>query len=304
MIIIISGEQYQAHEYLEELKRDAQEKGFEYYRFDEEADVAQRVSDLVSARTLFAREKFIVIHAVSFEVIKEMCQELHNRVGENALVFFAPTGRTMKLASKDMSHKHFEMPTGAELDSWIKKQWDGYGGEARSYLQSIAGQFSSLFPLKNEIEKMRLAKRQHHTQLYAFGKPDSAFALTDGFLARDMKKTLTALETQLQAGEKPFDIISRIVWQTRVLVLVQDHTLNPKLSTLSLHPFVVKKAQQALRFFTGREVNDLFLKTISLYEKILFSGGLFSAGLFSSLSSEILLSLFFLDFSRESSPLL
>ena len=293
MITIISGELYQAQEYLEELKRDAQEKGLEYYRVDgeEESDIVRRVSDLVSARTLFQKEKFIVLQAVSFEAIKEMCQELHDRVGESVLIFFALEVRVGKLSQKGIVHKHFEMPKGAKLSSWIKKEWRDCTSEALLYLQSIAGQFNSLYPLKNEIEKMRVAKRQYHAMLYAFGKPESAFALTDGFLARDMKKTLSALETQLQVGEKPFDIISRVVWQVRVLVLVQDYALNPKPYTLSLHPFVIKKAQQALRFFTGREVNNLFLKTISLSEKILFS----------SLPSEVLLSLFFLDFLRESS---
>lgn len=287
MIYLVSGEPYQANQFVNELKLQKLKEGFEYYSFDREdfeGETEGKIFELLASNTLFGRPKMIVVLSGEPELIK-LCEKESSKIGDSLLIFLLSGEKRFKVASRTVISKHFEVPKGSGLEDFVVKEFQKRGGSlaAISLFSHISPSLATLYPIVNEIEKMSLAKT-HIRDVFALDDSPNAFALSDAFMKKDIQKILTLFEHQLKEGQKPFDILNRILWQLRALLLVQDHTLYPKLYTLSFHPFVIKKGREALGFFSKGELEALFLKTISLYEKMLYS----------SLPSELLLSLFFL----------
>jgi len=296
MITIISGEPYQAHQYLIKLRAQKGAEGFEFYSLDAEelGDAFSRtLADLLSGQTLFKRRKFVAVRIHEAKVAREFLQDHETRVGDNTLLFYAPGEKSFALKHADVETNHFAVPNGSSLKAFIAselakrniKQASSFVSELFS---SLSRQLSTLYPVVNEIEKYALA-REHYPMLAVRDSQQNPFGITDAFAKKDIKRIVTVCEKQFQEGEKPFDILTRIIWQLRVLLLVRDNTLRPEGYTLSLHPFVIKKAREALRTFWGSELEAVFLEAIFFYERILFS----------SLPSELLLSQFLLKISHE-----
>ncbi|MBI3335361.1 MAG: hypothetical protein HY001_02590 [Candidatus Portnoybacteria bacterium] len=290
MIYIVSGEPYQASQFVKKLKEQKIKEGFEYYSFnieDEGEEIGKRILGLLGTPSLFGRKKFIVLHDYEFTFGKYFLEEFFEKVGTNDILFWTAVKKRVSAAQGEVSISHFEIPKGEGLKTFIAEEFRARG--ARSDYQMTQRftrnlyQLPSLYPIINEIEKISLAPA-YEKELLTLENGLTPFSLTDALAKRDVSALLRILEKQLQQGEKPFDILSRIIWQLRVLLLVSSSYQLPATSyQLNLHPFIIKKAREALRFFSLQELKNFYLKAISLYGEILFS----------SLPSDLLLSRFF-----------
>lgn len=292
MIHLISGEPYQARECLLQMRMEKIAQGFEYYTLDAEDlgdGFSRTLADLLSGQTLFKKRKFV---AARVKVAQEFLKDHEARVGDNVLVLYAPGEESFALKRANVERNHFVTPSGSSLKAFIiselaKRNIKQESSFVSELAASLPRQLSTLYPVVNEIEKYALA-REHYPMLVARESQQNPFGITDAFAKKDIRRIVTACEKQFQEGEKPFDILARIIWQLRVLILVRDSALNAKCYTLALHPFVIKKAREALRTFWASELESTFLEAIFFYERILFS----------SLPSELLLSQFLLKISR------
>ena len=296
MIKIISGEPYQAHQYLAELRAQKSGEGFEVYSVDAEElgeGFSRTLADLLAGQTLFRKKKFVAARVKDGKVAADFIKEYGKRAGDNALVFYAPGERVLAVKDAGVEAHHFGVPSGQELKMFVvselgKRGVKAPGGFAASLASSLPRQLATLYPVIQEIEKYSLAP-SHYDALAASEVRPNPFGITEAFARKDIKNLFVLCEKEFIEGQKPFDILTRIIWQLRVLLVVNDYL---KLKTdnlkLSYHPFVIKKAREALRAFRGDDLQAVFLDAISSYEKMLFS----------SLPSTLLLSRFFLRTSR------
>lgn len=295
VITIISGEPYQAHQYLNELRTQKSAEGFEIYSLDAEEmgeAFSRTLADLLAGQTLFKRKKFVVARLKDGNAALDFLKEYSGRAGDNALVFYAPGEKSLASKNTGAEAHHFVVPSGQGLKTFIVSELAKRGAKsssafASSLLSSLPRQLATLYPVIQEIEKYSLAPN-HYNALAAGEAQSNPFGITEALARKDIKNLLITCEKQFTEGQKPFDILTRIIWQLRVLLLVSDLKLETKNSKLTLHPFVIKKAREALRAFWGDDLNVVFLDAISCYEKMLFS----------SLPSQLLLSRFFLKISR------
>jgi len=289
MIHIISGESYQASRCLNDIKQKKISEGYEYYALDTAQcsdDVETLIANLVAAPSLFRRPKLIVIRLEEYDTVKAFFQDY--RESEDALlVFFAPDQKLLTVKDEKIHVEHFTIPQGEKLRAFIQEEFSRRNVTATAQmfgeLALIARNAKNLYPLVNEIEKITLAPN-YYKELVVADSPQNPFAITDALARRDKAQALGLLEREFISGQKPIDILHRILWQLRVLLLVANYQLPTSPSQLffeklggqdyklNFHPFVIQKARQALRLFSLSELRNLYINAISLYDEILFSG--------------------------------
>jgi len=291
MILIISGEPYQARQHLNQVVREHAQQGFELYKLDaqdgEEKDVERNIINLLQAQSLFAKQKIVVVTNADAKFIKQFVEKQTKQIGESTLVFLVQ--KQLALKSKEVVAKHFALPQGNNLTEFIKQEFAKRNFTPPYQLVSALGvrqkSFSDLYWLVNEIEKISLAPN-HSQELLMKEEIASPFAITDAFAQRKKSNVLAFLEQEFYQGTQAVEILNRILWQLRVLLIVSDYKLHPPPRTsykLPFHPFVIQKARGAAHSFSPSELSGLYLNAISLYENLLFSG----------LPSKLLLSQFF-----------
>lgn len=291
MIYLVSGEPYQAEQCIKELKGKKLEEGFEYYSFDAEENVEESIFTLLDSPSLFNKNK-IILARISDYVFFETFVEAHkNGIGEDFVIFFAPSLKkiSLKFSAVHISLRHFIIPKGEILKEFIVKECNNRGmklnNETLNRFLFGGRSLTDLFCIVNEIEKIYLAP-VHYKEIETFAKIENPFELTNALTRKKKDEVLKLFEYEFQNGSKPIEMMSRILWQLRVLILVS--TYNPQSATYKLpfHPFVIQKARQAFGLFSLLELKELYINAISLYEQLIFS----------SLPSQLLLSRFFWRF--------
>lgn len=291
MIHIISGESYQADVYIQEVKSAKLKEGYEPYSFDAEknTETGAELLHLLRSQGLFQKNKVIIVRNTHTELIKTIAKKYSKEKGGDVIIFFAQR-KLSSIVGKHVFIKHFDVPQGQALKRFIKEECKKRNMKppyqiVNVLFSSFSSKESNLFSLVNEIEKFSLAPR-YASDVLILPAHKNPFEITDALARRNKAQAMSILERELQSGSTSFDIVNRILWQLRVLLLVHDYTLNPRPFTLNLHPFVIKKARQALALFSRSELAAYYREAISLYGQILFSG----------LPSELLLSRFFWKF--------
>lgn len=92
---------------------------------------------------------------------------------------------------------------------------------------------------------------------------DNIFALTDAIGARNTKVAVQLLHDQFALGTAPLELLSKISWHVRNLLLVkQSSDVNPR--ALGLHPFVARKAEQQAKNFSLQQLTGLYGQLVML----------------------------------------
>lgn len=94
-----------------------------------------------------------------------------------------------------------------------------------------------------------------------FGSDINSFTFTDAFCKKNKKMALFALNTLKTSGVAAEEVHGALWWQVKVLVQVA------KKSTKGVSPFVIKKAQDALRVFSEAEVCTLAEDVVDMYHR-------------------------------------
>ena len=229
MIFTISGEPYQAHQFFEALRAEKREQGFELYALDAQdlgEAFSRTLADLLCGQTLFKKPKFIGVRVADAKVAYDFLDAHALRVGENVLVFYAPGERVFTYKSSGIEIKHFTLPTGQNIKSFVARELGARGGRPSplfiaSLISSLPRTLSTLYPVIQEIEKYTLAG-EHYAELEIRQSFSNPFALTEALSRKDIPASLVAIEKQIQEGQQALDIMNRVIWQLRVLLLVSD----------------------------------------------------------------------------------
>lgn len=277
MITIISGESYQAYTHIQKLVKKFTDQTYEYYSFDGtagEKSWEQRLIQLLSMQSLFQKKKVVVLALPSRKEIEDVLPLVQPVIGESEIIIHQKDGKKFTSRKTAYTLLHFDFPSGQALTKFIvdefKKRNISNAQTLASLLGSQTKQLPNLFFLVNEIEKLSLAP-QYANDLRVLKNPSNPFALTDAIAKKQTEQALIFLEEELRKGVQALDILGRILWQLRILILV--HALNQGATlSLALHPFVIQKARMALGQFSLPELRTIYSDAISLYDEILFSG--------------------------------
>lgn len=284
MIIVVSGEAYQAGSFIRGLRLKKVHEGYEAYSFDVEGSdqTVREILELLRNRGLFQKKKIVIVRGADAQAVKTIANHFSKEEGD--IIVFSVQRKISAIKREDILLKHFDIPTGQTLRAFIQEEYKKRN-EKPTYqmVDTLFAAFSSkepnLFALVNEIEKLSLAPR-HADDVLVLSHGKNPFALTDALAKRDKARMLFSLERELRSGVTSFDIVNRVLWQLRILILVAG---SASVTKLPLHPFVIKKAREAGSLFSLSELVQYYRNAISLYGQILFSG----------LPSELLLSRFF-----------
>ncbi len=174
------------------------------------------------------------------------------------------------LIKKPNQAQNFKLLKASEVKSWAKQFSNSLGidltGEALDFLISNCG--LDLWRLDCEIKKLAdfeikgVVSRSQVEELVVPSANYNIFRLTDALARKDKKKALEALYVALDNGEKPTELLGLLAWQIRNLLRFKS---NPdKSSDLKLHPFVLEKIRESVRFFSVDELNVVLSKIIDL----------------------------------------
>jgi DNA polymerase-3 subunit delta len=172
----------------------------------------------------------------------------------------------------------FDLMDMAALYPWTQAEIKKRGGQiqpaALKILVDLVG--NDLWQLNSEIEKLlALAKNQPITAAQVMGLvqtklDDNIFKLTDALGAKNKKMALKLISDQLKSGTSPTELLGKIVWQFKNLLLIKEfmekngngYQANRLTYEFGLHPFVIKK--------TMAQVGNYQLNTLKkIYRQLL-----------------------------------
>jgi DNA polymerase-3 subunit delta len=164
------------------------------------------------------------------------------------------------------------LPTGAALESWIKKRAQSCGvkisGEAAKLLADFIG--NQLRLLANELDKLATYVGQGNTievshvrLLSAEVQASRIFDLTDALAQRNRTLALNLLHDLLSDGTHPLAMLPTITSQVRNLLLVKEMAGSglraPQIaSALGMPPFLVDKALRNIGKFTAAQLESTY----------------------------------------------
>jgi len=262
LIQIITGESYQCHKQLNEIKKQYQNN--KYCVFSVEEKGIKELNNIIREQDLFQSSKLILVRDWKENELKEMLKIIKDT--DDEIIFYGPEIK-LKSKFKDIKHLNFNIPQSQELINFIKQEFQDRNISADNFLLHSKfkiqnSKFQSLWPLMHEIEKYSLSNSSISAELWSIEDNLDPFALTNALSQNDYKKALLLVERQISQKQEPIVIVSRILWQLRVLLIVEE---NPK----AFHTFVAQKARSSIKNFKNNEIKNLYQKAIELYENVI-----------------------------------
>lgn len=175
---------------------------------------------------------------------------------------------------------------GYLLNKWIKEEIRSRGGKiinkGPEILAGLVG--SNLWQLDNEIEKLinykkgRIITESDISFLVKAKFDENIFHLTDALGEKNQILALKLTNEQLIGGLAPPLLLSKLIWQFKILIQVKDFLekkgdLSQMDETLKIHPYVASKASGQIRKFSLEELKEIYQKLLDLDLKIKTSQG-------------------------------
>jgi DNA polymerase III subunit delta len=266
--------------------------GMNLYSFDLSIESGDRLDDVIRSTSFFNEHKLIVCKNIFSK--KKSAEELletlkkYNLSGEPSITLMvienlSEKGLALKhkelfkaLADKKNTIKVAEPLAGAELASWIKKEFESrdstiQNSTIRTLIQ-MAG--DDTWSLVNEIEKLASYKRGEVTEddirLMVSSKTDlNIFDLIDAIAQKNRARAVELLYKELKTGRDPYYILTMITYQFRNLLLIkglQEKGLaQPEMANKAkLHPFVIKKSLACLSKFKAEELRLIYNRILNI----------------------------------------
>lgn len=175
----------------------------------------------------------------------------------------------------------YEAPKPRDLPSWVRERFESAGLEvepdAARALVEIVGE--NLAALATEVEKIadwsegeRVTRREVEL-LAAPSQEATAWAVTDAWGARDLRRALAACESDLEHGEEPFVIAVRLASQVALVRSAQSlaaEGLGVKdiAKRLRKHEFRVRKAMAHGENYSRDELDAAVVRLAALDEAL------------------------------------
>ena len=295
MIIFLYGpETFLSRQNLQEIiarYREKHRSGLNLATFDFSENIEEKIAafkDFLGAVSMFAEKKLAVIkNAVTLDESRQ--EELKKfLVAKNLkkdtatfLLFWEDKEVNKKnilfkfLQDKEIKVQNFAKLTGTQLANWARRRIKQDGGEisagALNQLLLLTG--DDLWLLANEIDKLLALSftidEAAVEQLVTGRLRLNIFATIEAIAQGQKEKAWCLIWQHLTQGEDPGYLISMIIFQFRNLVLVsqllREGVLPGQLAAKAkLHPFVVKKTQAQLKFFTFTKLKNIYQLLVDL----------------------------------------
>ena len=191
--------------------------------------------------------------------------------------------------------QEFNLLDAAGVQRWLNQEIKNRRGKiepaAIKLLSDLVG--NDLWRLNAELDKLiaklrgKIITQNDVSDLVQIKLEENVFKLTDALGQKNKPLALKLISDQLKSGVSPIELLAKIVWQFKNLLLVKEFSENfgfgyqteRLTSRLGLHPFVIKKSQEQAKFYslpdlkkTYRQLleTDYKLKTSQIDSEVLF----------------------------------
>ena len=292
MLILLYGEDtFRSRQKLNEIIQEYQAKhqtGLNSMRFAENNLEFDKIRERIEAVSMFDEKKLIILENVFknkdfqdnfFKYAKK------NKLKDNKdiIVIFYWEGKLAITALKRQVSmlEEFKPLEGINLNDWIKKEVNKNQAEIdpEAVNKLIAYVGNDLWQMSNEINKLVSYKagkliNSQDVEIMIKAKIDlNIFKTLDALAQKDKKTAWRLLHEHLEQGENEIYLLSRFIYQIRVLLKLKDlmekGTQYYNLAKISkLHPFVVKKSSEQLRNFTLDQLKKIYQQLLDIDLKI------------------------------------
>ncbi|MFA6255260.1 MAG: DNA polymerase III subunit delta [Patescibacteria group bacterium] len=185
---------------------------------------------------------------------------------------------------KEKYAQEFDLLTEQEVCRFASEQIKKRGGKiepsALNLLADLTG--NDLWQLNSEIDKL-LAFRPNQlitvadvNELVKNKLEADIFKLTDALGQKNKKLALKLISDQLRGGTSPTELLTKITWQFKNLLLVKSfmeshgsgYSSSRLTYTLGLHPFVIKKTMAQAHFHQLPTLKKIYQNLITIDYKI------------------------------------
>lgn len=265
MIIFLYGEDaYSSRQKLKEIKdkflREVDPSGNSLVIIEGENASVEKINELVSASSLFARKRMVVIEKLLAGKNKTVADQLllylknnfetagrskNDASANNILVFWegatddkAVKNKLFDFLSKQKFVYNFKKLSNTETMNWVRKETELRGAKIKPQAVSVLTSFFSgnLTQLSNEIDKLinyKVGKNKKSGSEVIIDEDDIAvlvrgsideniFALTDAISNKNKATALSLFEKEIEAGVTEINLLRMIIRQFRILLLVRQ----------------------------------------------------------------------------------
>jgi DNA polymerase III delta subunit len=265
MIIFLYGDDtFSSRKKLKEIKdkflREVDSSGNSLVTVEGENISAEKINELVSASSLFARKRMIVVEGLltgkNKTAVDPILNFLKNNFGsankiksdissDNILVFWEglaeeknTKNKLFDFLSQQKFAYNFKKLSNTETLNWVRKETELKGAKIKPQAASILTSFFSgnLWQLDNEINKLINFKtgkdKQSNSEiiideddisiLVKGNVDENIFALTDAISAKNKALAVSLFEKEIEAGVADINLLRMIIRQFRILLLVRQ----------------------------------------------------------------------------------
>ncbi|MBI3291087.1 DNA polymerase III subunit delta [Candidatus Falkowbacteria bacterium] len=176
--------------------------------------------------------------------------------------------------------QHFPLLDDAQTRRWTETEIKNQGGkikaDALSLLTDLVG--NNLWQINSEINKLlsftrgQEITREDVDNLVKTRLDEDIFRLTDALGRKNKALALKLISDQLQSGASPVELLSKIIWQTRNLLIIKNfvETNGPGYMPsrlgyqLGLHPFVVQKTMAQIKSHDLPEIKKNYQRLLKI----------------------------------------
>ncbi|MFA5249313.1 MAG: DNA polymerase III subunit delta [Candidatus Paceibacterota bacterium] len=259
--------------------------GLNLRSFEGQSFTFQDLKAQLQSISMFKEKKLAVIkNAFGNKVFKELFLKNSDYFlrSEDIIVFFeegdVPARDALSgfLKEKAGKSQEFGSLSGAQLKSWIRKEFKNYETEVEAaavdkLAQEVGG---DLWQMSNEIMKLVNYKERQKVglddvKMLVSSKIETDIFKTVDFIAkRDKKNAFRSIKDHLEKGDAPLYILSMINFQFRNLILVKAKCAGGANASpgqaaslakeMGMHPFVFRKALYQSQSFSLEELKKIY----------------------------------------------
>lgn len=182
---------------------------------------------------------------------------------------FKKSSRLFKFLSEHAKVQEFSLLSDASLHQWAQREFQKYSAniETKALDLLLQSTGNDLWRLSNEIQKLAafsssLSLTDVQSMVVRESETD-IFATIDAVAAGQKARALNFLSQHLEKGESPLYLLSMIAYQFRNLLEVKDaKERKTPLKALSLHPYVLMKAEATASKLSFEKLKQIYTKIV------------------------------------------
>lgn len=310
MIIFLYGDDtFRSHQKLKELKekfvREIDKSALNIETLDGAKLTVPDFEKAINTMPFLAKKRMVIVHDLlsknrSQKTPKDLVDVLVKKLPEDVIIIFwesqnfgskdrkaksAKTGGPLFVfLSKEKFAYSFNPLEPAQAAAWAGNEIKNRGGKierpALNLLADLTG--DNLWQMNSEIEKLLAFSRGQEIKmtdvevLVKSKLEEDIFKLTDAIGAKNKSLATKLISEQLQAGTSPVELLSKIVWQFKNLLLVKNFIeengsgYNPTRLQyqLGLHPFVIKKTAAQVKNYSLENLKKIYKNLLAIDFKL------------------------------------